>query len=340
MRALRMRTSRPPSTRIPIPAARSGFASGAVPSIVAPAKSTVILSPRTVTTAESSEVGAWRRYVRGATRADLVITSPWRSSIVGTAETRRAGCARAPAGTWMMTTSRLRAESRRARSLSGCPIILLAAQSDINGVAVLRQQQPQQLHRALVGVIDQRELSAGRNKLRSRLTLNGIPVFARKRVPQSAALVVGLHVANLHRDELRRRYANGDPLSLVIDHDVRVVAQVDPCQKASRDYYQRTLGRAVPGILVDDDVANGRLARDEFRYRFDLIDDDIVGDVRLIAAEQGAGHKPARAIAEAEEDEQSSGDEQYARADSSVPRLRWQRRNLTSPLQYRSSRSG
>src|SRR5450756_1140307 len=326
MRALRMRTSRPPSTRIPIPAARSGFASGAVPSIVAPAKSTVILSPRTMITAESSEPGAGRRYVRGAIRADLVITSPWRSSIVGSAEARRAGCASAPAGTWMMTTIRLR--------------VLLAAHSDINGVTILREQQPQQLHGALVGVIDQRELSAGRNKLRSRLTLNGIPVFARKRVPQSAALVVGLHVANLHRNELRRRYANGDLLSLVIDHDVGVVAQVDPCQKASRDYYQRTLGRAVPGILVDDDVANGRLARDEFRYRFDLIDDDIVGDVRIIAAEQRAGHKPARAIAEAEEDEQSSGDEQYARADSSVPRLRWQRRNLTSSLQYRSSRSG
>src|SRR5450759_4259202 len=108
----------------------------------------------------------------------------------------------------MMTTIRLR--------------VLLAAHSDINGVAVLREQQPQQLHGALVGVIDQRELSAGRNKLRSRLTLNGIPVFARKRVPQSAALVVVLHVANLYRAALRRRDWNGGRLSLVIDNNAWV----------------------------------------------------------------------------------------------------------------------
>src|SRR5450756_1715682 len=250
-------------------------------------------------TAESSEPGAGRRYMRGAIRADLVITSPWRSSIVGSAEARRAGCASAPAGTWMMTTIRLR--------------VLLAAHSDINGVTILREQQPQQLHGALVGVIDQRELSAGRNKLRSRLALNGIPVFARKRVPQSAALVVGLHVANLYRNELRRRYANGDALPLVIDDDVGVVAQVDPCQKTSRNYYQRALGRAVPCILVNDDVANRRLARDELRHRLDLLNDDIVRDDCLVATEQRAGHEPARAIAEAEEDEQGSSDEQYAR---------------------------
>jgi hypothetical protein len=58
-----------------------------------------------------------------------------------------------------------------------------------------------------------------------------------------------------------------------------------------------------------------------------------VGDVCLVATEHRAGREPAGAVAEADEDEQSSGDEQYARADKSVPRLRWQRGYLTSSFQ-------
>ena len=56
-----MRTSRPPSTRIAIPAAASGAESGGLPSSVAPAKSTVTLSPLITMTADSGEAGAGMR---------------------------------------------------------------------------------------------------------------------------------------------------------------------------------------------------------------------------------------------------------------------------------------
>ena len=112
-------------------------------------------------------------------------------------------------------------------------MILQTAHGDINGVPILRQQHPQKFYRALVGVTNQRQLPTGGGELRSGLPLNRVPVFAREGVPQSAALVVRLHVANLNREELRRRYANRYTLFRVVDRDLRVVAQIDPRQKTS-----------------------------------------------------------------------------------------------------------
>jgi hypothetical protein len=64
---------------------------------------------------------------------------------------------------------------------------------------------------------------------------------------------------------------------------------------------------------------------------------DVVGDVRRVPAEQRAGYNPCSAVANAEENEQSHGDEHRARADYSLLRLTWERVGLTSFLQNRSS---
>ena len=92
------------------------------------------------------------------------------------------------------------------------------------------------------------------------------------------------------------------------DDDVRVGSEVDPREESSRNHNQGTLGRAVPGILVDDHVANGRLARDELRNGLDLLDDDVVGDRRRIAAEERDRHQLRRAVGEAEDDDQGDDD--------------------------------
>src|SRR6266699_6272752 len=105
MRALMMRTLRPASTRTAIPETSSGFTSDGAPSIVAPAKSTVMSFPRIVITEESSEAGAGSRYVRGVTRPDFVITSPCRNSIVASGVVTREDCARTSAAAFAVRAS-------------------------------------------------------------------------------------------------------------------------------------------------------------------------------------------------------------------------------------------
>src|SRR6266550_3087992 len=113
MWALRMRTLRPPSTRTAIPETSSGFKSGGAPSIVAPAKSTVMSLPRIVITEESSEAGAGRRYVRGVTRPDFVITSPCRNSIVESGVVTGEDCARTSAAAYAVRANdRARVDDR------------------------------------------------------------------------------------------------------------------------------------------------------------------------------------------------------------------------------------
>src|SRR5436190_16661036 len=78
-----MVTFRPPSTRMASPRASSGRAPSAVPSSVAPAKSTVTSSPRTMTRGESSDAGARSRYALGTSRTGRVMTSPGLSTSAG-----------------------------------------------------------------------------------------------------------------------------------------------------------------------------------------------------------------------------------------------------------------
>src|ERR1700693_6027879 len=133
MWALRMRTLRPPSTRTAIPETLSGFTTDGAPSIVAPAKSTVMSFPRIVITEESSEAGAERRYVRGVTRPDFVITSPCRNSIVESGVVTREDCARRLAGVYAVRASaRARVDDHRdvVRSICMSRQVVRAGQSE------------------------------------------------------------------------------------------------------------------------------------------------------------------------------------------------------------------
>ena len=170
---------------------------------------------------------------------------------------------------------------------------------------------------------NQLELTTSRSELRPRLLLNGVSVFTREGIPQSTALVIGVHVPNLDSDQFGGRDADSDRSRGVIDGDVGIVAKIDAGKESSGNDDERTLGRAVPGILVDDDVTNSCFARDELRHRANLLDYYIVAYVRGVAAEKPAGHESTGAVAETHQDQQRDCDQNGTRANNSAWLFLW-----------------
>ena len=90
-------------------------------------------------------------------------------------------------------------------------------------------------------------------------------------------------------------------------------------------------------------VADRRLARNELRHPLDLLDDDVVGDVGLIAPEQPAWQEPSRAVGEADQRQQRDANDSRSKADNPAlgPRARRGRGSrLTSVFYDQSSGSG
>src|SRR3954468_9203086 len=162
---------------------------------------------------------------------------------------------------------------------------------------------------------EQLELGAGSGELDAGLALDRVTVLGSERIPESAVLVVGPHVADLDGDQLRPGNADADLPARVIDGDVWVVAKIDTRQQAAGDDDQRSLGRPVPGVLVDDDVAHHRLAGHELGDGLYLIDDDIVSDRRLAPTKERSGNEPRRAVAEGDDDNERDEDEGGADAE-------------------------
>src|SRR3954470_18879252 len=100
---------------------------------------------------------------------------------------------------------------------------------------------------------EQLQLGAGGGELDAGLALDRVTVLGSERIPESAVLVVGPHVADLDGDQLRPRDGDTDLPARVIDTDIGAVAKIDTRQQPAGDDDQRSLGRPVPGVLVNND---------------------------------------------------------------------------------------
>lgn len=178
----------------------------------------------------------------------------------------------------------------------------------VNRIPILRQQCAEKLNRAFIGVTKNPHRVAGRGELSPRLSLDRIAVFRPERIPQAALLVVRPHFRNLYRDQACRGNPDRDLLRCVVDFYIGTVSEIDTSEEFPGDDHQRPLGRAVPGIFVDNDIANHRLARYEFCDGTHLLDDDFVRDVGFVP-EHSARKQAASAIPDRHDAEECGDDD-------------------------------
>src|SRR5215207_6554882 len=104
------------------------------------------------------------------------------------------------------------------------------AECDIHGVTIRMDQRSQHSTGALLRMSGDAELSGSIDDLSAGQMIDRVAIFRPERVPQAAALVVRPQLRDLDAKDLGRRQQDVNPMSGLIDVDLRALVDVDSSQ--------------------------------------------------------------------------------------------------------------